>query len=400
MKKLLLIDIKRLLQNRASVAFTLLVPVVLVVLVSLLLAPYFFDSTIVNEYFVAIYNEDGHPLTNELLNTILKNKEFDKLVDAVFVYSDKEGFEQIENGAAAYIHLPAGMQETISEDKPVIIEYAGNPELPLEDAILSGAMEAASDLVNFTQNASIVLFQNIEPVNEGAADKLYSDIARKYFYEVMNRKAIYTRQNDDISPFGAMLPLEYYASALLVLFAALGGLPIAKLVSTDAKNGILHRQLLSGSRPLKVLLSKWLAGSLFMLVQFAVLSGAIMLATNSISYYAGSFLSLTVCGVLLCLFASALQLACGLAFKQSEVGSFITLTALAALGGLFIPAVFMPKLLGSISAFTPISAALRLASIGMFSTQSGGIAVSAALLAGYTTVLFAFCMRLMVRRTV
>ena len=400
MKKLLLIDIKRLLQNRASVVFTLVVPIVLIVLVSLLLAPYFFDSTIVNEYYVAIYNEDEHPLTSELLDTILKNKEFDKLVDAVFVYSDEEGFNQIENGAAAYIHLPAGLQETIAKDEPVVIEYAGNPELPLEDAILSAAMEAASDLVNFTQNASIVLFQNIEPINEGAAGELYSDIARKYFYEVMNRKAIYTRQSDDISPFGAMLPLEYYASALLVLFAALGGLPIARLVSTDAKNGILHRQLLSGSRPFKVLLSKWLAGSLFLFVQFAVLAGAIMLATKSISYYAGSFLSLAICAVLLCLFASALQLACGLAFKQSEVVSFIAITALAALGGLFIPAVFMPQLLGSISAYTPLSAALRLASLGMFSTQAGGLSVSAALLAGYTAVLFAFCMRLMVRRTV
>lgn len=400
MKKLLLIDIKRLLQNRASVAFTLLVPIVLVVLVSLLLAPYFFDNTIVDEYFVAIYNEDDHPLTSELLDTILKNKEFDKLVDAVFVYSDEAGFEQIENGAAAYIHLPAGLQETIAKDEPVVIEYAGNPELPLEDAILSGAMEAASDLVNFTQNASIVLFQNIEPINEGAADELYSDIARKYFYEVMNRKAIYTRQSDDISPFGAMLPLEYYASALLILFAALGGLPIAKLVSMDAKKGILHRQLLSGNRPIKILVSKWLAGSLFLLVQFAVLAGAIMLATKSISYYAGSFLSLAICAVLLCLFASALQLACGLAFKQSEVVSFIALTALAAIGGLFIPAVFMPQFLGSISAYTPLSAALRLASLGMFSTQAGGTGVSAALLAGYTAVLFAFSMRRMVRRTV
>ena len=400
MKKLLLIDIKRLLQNRASVVFTLVVPLVLVVLVSLLLAPYFFNNTIVDEYFIAIYNEDGHPLTSELLDTILKNKEFDKLVDAIFVYSDEEGFKQIENGAAAYIHLPAGMQKTIAKDEPVVIEYAGNPELPLEDAILSAAMEAASDLVNFTQNASIVLFQNIEPINEGDAGELYSDIARKYFYEVMNRKTIYTKQSDDISPFGAMLPLEYYASALLVLFAALGGLPISKLVSTDAEKGILHRQLLSGSRPFKVLLSKWLAGSLFLLVQFFVLAGAIMLATNSISYYAGSFLSLAICAVLLCLFASALQLACGLSFKQSEVSSFIALTALAVLGGLFIPAVFMPKLLSSISAYTPLSAALRLASIGMFSTQSGGTGASAALLAGYTAVLFTFSMRRMVRRTV
>ena len=78
------------------------------------------------------------PLQPELLDTILKNKEFDKLADTVFVYSDEEGFEQIEQGAAAYIHLPADMQKTIAKDEPVVIKYAGNPALPLEDALLTG----------------------------------------------------------------------------------------------------------------------------------------------------------------------------------------------------------------------------------------------------------------------
>ena len=399
MKKLLSVDIKRLFQNRASIIITVAVPIVLVVLVSLLLAPYFFDNTLLDEYYVAIFNEDDHPLTSELLGTILKNQEFDKLAGAVFVYSDEEGFAEIERGAAAYIHLPADMQNAISKDEPIIIKYAGNPDMPLEDALLTQAMNAASDLVNFTQNASIVLYENIAPIDEGAADTLYSDIARKYFYEVMNRMSIYTSGSDDISPFGAMLPVEYYAAALLVLFTALGGMPIAKLVGDDAKSGILHRQLLSGSRPLKVLVSKWLAGALFLFVQFIVLALCIMLVTNSISYYAGSFLSLLMCGLFLCIFTSALQLASGLISKNCEVVSFIAVTALAAVGGLFVPSVFMPRFLQTISGYTPLSAAARLASEGMFRVESAGPLIVCALLAAYTAVLIAISLRRMERRT-
>ena len=400
MKKLFLIDFKRLFQNKASVIFTVAVPVFLVVLISLLLAPYFFEDTIVDEYYIAIYNEDGHPLTSELLDTILKSQELDKLIDAVFVDSDEAGFEELEKGATAYIHLPADMQETISKDEPVVITYAGNPDMPIEDAVLTAAMNAASDLVNFTQNASIVLYENLEPINIEAADKLYSDIARKYFYEVMNRKGVYTRQSDDVSPFGAALPIEYYASAVLVLFIALGGMPLAKTISDDRQNGIVHRQLLSGNPPLRILLSKWLSGSLFLLIQFFVLTACIMIITKSISYYAGSFLSLLGCGILLCLFASALHVASGLFFRNSEIASFVAVVALAALGGLFVPSVFMPDFLGAVSGYTPLSSAHMLAVSGMFRVEAGGLALGSGILAFCTAALLGVSMRRMTRRAV
>ena len=184
-----------------------------------------------------------------------------------------------------------------------------------------------------------------------------------------------------------------------MLFTALGGLPIARLISSDTKSGIMHRQLLSGSRPAKVLFSKWLAGSLFLFVQFAVLAAAIMLATKSISYYAGSFVSLAACGLLLCLFAGALQLACGLFFKNSEVASFVIITALAALGGLFVPAVFMPRILAS--SFR-LHAAFRCAYACVHRNvphaDSTGRRGSATAGSAFAVLVFVLCLRRMVRR--
>ena len=399
MKRLFCIDLKRLLQNKAAVIFTITVPVFLALLLSLLLAPFFFSDTIVEEYYVAVYNEDEHPLTSELLDTIINNNQFDKLTGAVFVDSEKEGLEALENGATAYLHFPKGMQDTVAKDEPVVITYIGNPDMPFEDALLTQAMEAASDLVNFTQNAAIELRDSVAEVAPGVSDEVFRDVARVYFFEVMSRKDAYTKQGEDASPYGGLFPVEYYAAALLVLFTALGGLPIAKTISDDASKGLVHRQLLCGSKPLKILLSKWLSGFVFLFAQFAVMSAGLLIVTKNMSYYAGSFAVLLLAGVLLCSFSSALHILIGLSSKQSQLVSFITVFALAAAGGLFVSRAFMPKLLGDIAGFTPLSLAHRLSVSGLFRIEAGGLLLYAAVLLLFAVITFLIALRRMVRRT-
>ncbi len=94
------------------------------------------------------------------------------------------------------------------------------------------------------------------------------------------RDALYEAA-EETSPLGGALPVEYYAASLLVLFVSLGSLPIARITASDGGGGLLHRQLLSGRTPLGCFVSRWIAGSIFLFVQYTVLALALFLVAGT-----------------------------------------------------------------------------------------------------------------------
>lgn len=397
MRKLFAIDLKRLLQSKASIIFTIVAPLVFVILISLVLAPFIFSDTRVKKYFVTVLNEDNHPLTQALLETIIENQQFNKLIDARFVSSEREGIDSLEAGAAAFIRLPKNMQQSISKDEPVVISYYGNKDMALEDEMITQALIAGGDLVNFTQNAAIALYFNIAEIDEQAAAQTYHDASVLYYYSVMARNDVYASEQD-VSPFGNLLPVQYYAASLLLLFVALGGIPISRLICRDAGTGLIHRQLLSGNAPFTCFLSKWIAGSFFLLIQFIVLAAAMLVLTGQLSYFSGNLGLLLLCGVLLSLLASLAMMLTGLSSKSSELPSFIVVIALALVGGLIISGAYMPAFLRTASNYTPFSPIQKLAISGMFKVDASGLLQTIAIPVAYIAVLVPICYKQYTRR--
>jgi len=391
MKKLFAVDLKRLLNNKATVLFTVGAPLLLVLLIAFAVAPYFYANVRARNFTVAVFNEDDDPLTQSILRGLIESKSLGGLISVDFVESEAEGREAVRNGAAAFIHIPPGMQDTLSDNGRCAIRYYGNPQMPLEDALLYETLDSGVGLVSGAQHAINVLYWDGigAGVEESAAADAYGRMMKVFFGGILSRSALY-EDTDVTSPLDGALPIEYYAASLLVLFAALGGLPIARMTADDGETGLVHRQLLSGHSPLACVMSRWLSGGLFLFVQYAALALALGLIAGG-GTYGGSLLALAGGGALLCLFLSLGMMLIGLMSQSpafSVRAAFLGALALALLGGLLVPSAYMPAFVRDISYYTPFSAALRLCIAGLFNGQASGTPVFSAVLAAFCVVLF------------
>jgi hypothetical protein len=387
MKKLFAVDFKRLLQNRMVIIFTLAAPLALVLLVSLAVAPYFYANVRAQSFTVAVWNEDNDPMTESLLQGLIESRSLAGLIQTEFVDSEEEGLRAVADGAAAYVHIPKGMQDTLVSGGRCVIEYTGNPKMPLKDALLFETLDSGMQLISQAQHAANTLYWDSMDagLSQDAAADVYNKTAKAYFAGVLLRGTLY-EDTAETSPLGDALPIQYYATSFLVLFVALGGLPLARITADDAASGLVHRQLLSGHSPRACFVSRWLAGALFLLMQFAVLA----MAFGLIAGFSGGVPALLIGGVLLSLFLSLCMVTAGLYAKTSAVAvraAFLMALALALLGGLLVPSAYMPAVIRDISYYSPLSAGLRLAIGGLFDAAAGGTWLFAGILAAFTAVL-------------
>ena len=396
MRKLFALDFKRLLQSKTSIIITILAPLILVLLISLTIAPLYFSDVRLDYFHITVLNDDDSPRTQVVVDSLIDSDTMQNLIDVRFVDSLQEGQDSLKQGAVAFIHIPKGLQEELFAGGQVAVNYYGSEDKPLENALLLEAMVPGLDLVNYSQNAVNKLYFAIAPTDKQAAQKVFSETSATLFVHVAALDNLYTPS--DVSPLSDILPVEFYAAALLALFVALGALPISRITSDDAKAGLIHRQLLMGSTSAKCFISRWLSGSLLLFIQYAVLSVALLAITGRLSYFAGNVLLMLGGGVLFCAFVSLVMMLVGLFSKSAAFVSLTLTVALAALGGLFVPTAYMPGLLKAVSAYTPFSPALKLSIAGMFNADVDNIAIYFIVLIVYIAVLLPIGMKRFARR--
>ena len=111
MRKLFAVDIKRLLGNRITIFFVVVTPLILALLIAFAVAPFFFSGVRAENFTVAVWNEDDDPLTKEILQGLIESESLGGLIAVKFVDSEAEGRGAVQDGAAAFVHVPNGMQE-------------------------------------------------------------------------------------------------------------------------------------------------------------------------------------------------------------------------------------------------------------------------------------------------
>ena len=391
MKKLLSVDLKRLLQNRTAILISVFAPLILVLLISLTVAPYFFSNVRAENFSVAVYNEDDDPLTISILHGLIESRSLGGLISVEFVSDEDAGLAALEGGAAAYIHIPAGMQDTLYNGGSTQITYVGNANMPLEDALLFETLSSGVDLVSYAQHAVNVLYWDSRDygIDQETAVAEYTSTARTFFFSVLARAVLY-EDTDLTSPLGSALPIEYYAASFLILFVALGAMPVARITADDHETGLIHRQLLSGNAPRTCFVSRWLAGTVFSFIQFFVLTVALGVLAGAAADFSGNLLILLLAGVLLCGFISLGMLLVGLLSRRAPMAvrvAFMSALFLALAGGLIVPSAFLPQTIRDICYYSPFAAALRLCIAGLFDGEATGIGGYSLLLLGYIVLL-------------
>lgn len=386
MLKLFRIDFQRLLQSRTSILITIIAPLLLVVLISMTIAPLYFSEVRLDYFHITVLNEDENPSTQRIADTLVKNNTLNGLIDVRFVDSKKEGLDSLEDGSVAFIHIPPGLRESLYVGEQVTVNYYGNKDKPLENALLLEALVPGVELVNYSQNAVNELYYSIAPIDKQTAIEVFNETSAYLLIQGMAIDDIYA-QTQEFSPLSDILPVEFYASCLLLLFVGLGALPIARITQDDKNSGLLSRQIIGGISPIKGFVSKWFAGSVLLFIQYTVLCVALLLITGRLSYFAGNAGILLICAALFCLMVSLIVINIGLASKTSVFVSLIAVLSLAVIGGLIIPTAYMPEFLRTISGYTPFAPALRLSLAGMFNADIEKTGSYLALLGGYIAVL-------------
>ena len=387
MIKLLGTDIKRLLQSKASIIITLTAPVILVLLISLTIAPLYFSKVRLEFFSIAVLNEDEDIRTKVIVDSLVKSDALKNLVTVDFVDTKQQGLDSVQEGSVAFIHIPAGLQETLYSGGQVVINYYGNKNKPLENALLLETLVPGIELVNFSQNAVNELYNSIAAYDSQMARRLFSDTSAYLLIEGMASDDIY-EASLEYSPISNILPVEFYASSLLLLFVGLGALPIARISEDDKKTGLILRHITGGLHPLKSFVSKWLAGGILLFAQYAVLCTALLAVTGRLKYFAGDAFMLFGCALLFCALLSLVSIIAGMSFRSAVFMSLVIVLSLAALGGLIIPSAYMPQFMRTVSGYTPFAPALRLSLAGMFNAAKDGQGAYFGLMAAYICLLF------------
>ena len=337
------------------------------------------------------------PSTKLIADSLIKSDTLKGLIDVRFVDTKQEGLDSLEEGSVAFIHIPPGLQDSLYYGDQVIINYYGNKDRPLENALLLEALVPGIDLVNYSQNAVNELYYSIKPVDQQLASDVFFETSAYLLVQGMAIDDIYA-PTQEFSPLSDILPVEFYAACLLVLFVALAALPIARITEDDRKGGLLQRQIIGGIPPVKSFVSKWAAGTLMLFIQYTVLCFALLMITGRLTYFAGSALMLLGCSLLFCALASLVMIVIALNSKSAVYISLSIVLTLAALGGLIIPSAYMPEVLRTVSGYTPFAPALRMSLAGMFNAKIDNIGIYFAVLAAYIAVLLPIGIRSYVRR--
>jgi hypothetical protein len=403
MKKLFTMDLKRLLQNKAAILISVFAPLILVLLISLTVAPYFFSNVRAESFSVAVYNEDEDPLTRMILKSLTESDSLGGLISVEYVSDEREGLEALDDGAAAYIRIPADMQATLQGGGRAQITYVGNADMPLEDALLFETLNSGVELVSYAQHAvNMVYYDSVDyGIDTETAASQFSSTTKIFFLNVLGRASLY-EDTEETSPLGSALPVEYYAVSFLILFVALGAMPIARITADDHATGLIHRQLLSGNAPRTCFISRWLAGTVFSFIQFFVLAVALGLIAGAASKFSGNILTVALCGLLLCGFISLGMLLVGLLSRSAPLAvrvAFMSVLLFALLGGLIVPSAFLPQFVRDICYYSPFTAALRLGIAGLFDAKAQGVLLYSLLLIGYIALLLPISLKRFQRRS-
>ena len=336
MRKLFATDFKRLLQSRTSIIITIIAPLILVVLISLTIAPLYFSDVRLDYFHITVLNEDEDPTTRMIANSLIKSDTLKGLIDVKFVKSKQDGLDSLDEGSVAFIHIPPGLQDSLYEGDQVTINYYGNKNRPLENALVLETLVPGIELVNYSQNAVNELYFSIKPYDKQLASDIFFETSAYLLINGMAIDDVYA-PTQEYSPLSDILPVEFYAACVLLLFVALGALPIARITQDDKKAGLLQRQLIGGISASKSFVSKWLAGTLMLFIQYAVLCFALLIITGRLSYFAGNAALILGCAVLFCAMVSLTMMVIGLLSKSAVYISLTVTLLLAALGGLIIP---------------------------------------------------------------
>lgn len=380
MGRFFLFDLKRIFGSGRTIVLCVVVPLIVMLLFTTVIAPLLVTRSRVDASCFAIYNEDGTAVSKEFIDYVASSKSFEGIVYIFGVDSLDEGLELVRTQeASGLLYIPAGFYDAMSKGMDVSLDIYGSELNILECSLVLTALETALNTAGGAQNALGVLREDVIKLGgstEGA-DELYDSMLSCGINVITNRRAV-LGEDGFISPAGGYLPTEFYLSAMLTWFLALATLPLAGFSAGDFSMSVLQRGMKTRAMRLKFLSARLLSGTLFLLTVMLMIFpiGIVSSSLDRIFHGNTAALFLSMGFMALCFSALALGISAWMPNRDAAMWlGFWLIVAFSLAGGTIAPESMLPGWVKDIGLWSPVRSAMRLLSTGIFSFDAASFRV-------------------------
>lgn len=333
----------------------MVLPILMMFLLGAGFAGFFEEGVWLDPFDVILVNEDDHTIMQLTQQQILNDEALSRLVTISLAQTEAQGYELMEEQqAAALVLIPEGMIRTLEAGDNKELLLVLDPAQPFEGQLVKTIMEHSMKSVSGGQSAVYAVWNYYEKLGFSQAqreEKIVPVMEEITFraYRIRNQ-LLEPLVIEDMRGFG---PIQYYGTAMLVLFLLFLAVAESREWLRERATGITQRILLSG-------MSTWqYMGVQFFRVFFAAILQSLVMAgflwhllsaeASMLIWFVGLYVSFLV-------LLSSLSLLVGVCIQQEETyqTSLTGILLISALvGGGLIPLHYLPDFLRPFSWLTP-----------------------------------------------
>lgn len=334
-------DFRLLFKDWKAVILLLTAPGLFIAFFAYALSPYLNKSSFIEPFPIVIVDNEDTTQTRLLIKQ-LEDIEVFSSIEKMEYEAALEQVRQDKAGAAIIIPEDFTYNISVGINEPVTV--IGNNSRPLQSLIVKNLMESAANIVSAGQSAINAIYHfNLEAGVKGAElEDQYVKSTTKVFLEAVARREIFS--NVEAMQNFNLTPVEYFSSALIIVFLMFAGMPGMKMLVTERTQGITKRLSASPAKMWQVVLSKLTVSFVMSVLQFATV---IVLTSIVFKNYWGA----PVKSILLLFTAIIFAVSCWSVFVSSistsqasaDVIGNLGILLMAIVGGSIYPLSSMPE---------------------------------------------------------
>ena len=303
---------------------------------------------------VAIVDNDNSVASRMLLASFSNNKNFSDFINIV-VSTRTVAIEKFNNNLlTGIIEIPKNFSGSLisMENRPLDITL--NSEEPLKSSILKNVMEGYSRIIGAVETgvSSVEYYMDRNKETQEHKAKVNDYLSRNLIFTALGRSMFFAYEPHNDIP--STTSVEYYIIAIAVLLLMYMGIILGNLLIKERNSMVIKRLLSTPVTTFEIILSKWIAYSIYCTALLMIFIAPILLLYNlDIGYIIKNLFVFIIISVGLII---SFYLMLATFFKDEE--SYILMANLyvfisAIIGGSFIPLQLMPENIRNISKLTP-----------------------------------------------
>ncbi|MBZ9685478.1 ABC transporter permease [Clostridium estertheticum] len=300
---------------------------------------------------VAIVDKDNSIASKLLLDNFRNSKNFSDFINVEVCTSTGAMAKFNNNLLTGVIEIPKNFSGSLLAMENLPLEITLNSDEPLKSSILKNVMEGYSRIIGAVgigvSSVQYYMDKYEEPQEHKA--KVNDYLSRNLIFTALGRSRFFAYEPHNDIP--STTSVEYYIIAIAVLLLMYMGIALGNLLIKERNSMVIKRLLITPVTTFEIILSKWIAYSIYCSVLLMLFIAPISLLYNlDICHNLFVFIIISV-GLIISFYIMLATF-----FNNEE--SYILMANIyvfisAIIGGSFIPLQLMPETIRNISKITP-----------------------------------------------